>query len=82
MELKRSCERELSRLPDHVKRRFALSIAELEKGPLVGRPHFDVAKLEGEGNTWRLRLGQYRALFEVDGTVITVTTIAHRSKVY
>lgn len=33
-------------------------------------------------NTWRLRIGSYRAIFEVEGSNITFTVLAHRSNAY
>jgi len=41
----------------------------------------DVKKLKG-GADYRLRVGQYRALFRRDGKDIVVTRIAHRKDVY
>jgi mRNA interferase RelE/StbE len=50
-------------------------------GPTPGAG-IDVKRLEGRTGTWRLRIGGYRAIFEVDGTIIRVTRIGDRKNVY
>jgi mRNA-degrading endonuclease RelE of RelBE toxin-antitoxin system len=80
--LKRSCERELLLAPDHIRERFLAAVVELERGPLSARPGLDIRKLQGMVNTWRLRIGSYRAIFEVEGSNITFTVLAHRSNAY
>ena len=41
-------------------------------------------KLKGGDNEWRIRVGDYRAVYEIDDTAKTVdvTRIAHRREVY
>ncbi|MCB8943427.1 MAG: type II toxin-antitoxin system RelE/ParE family toxin [Ardenticatenaceae bacterium] len=41
-------------------------------------------KLAGSANDWRIHVGDYRILYEVDdrGRLITVWRIAHRREVY
>jgi mRNA interferase RelE/StbE len=41
-------------------------------------------KLRGGDNEWRIRVGDYRAVYEIDDTAQTVdvTRIAHRREVY
>jgi mRNA interferase RelE/StbE len=41
-------------------------------------------KLSGSSHEWRIRVGDYRILYEVDdeGRLITVWRIAHRREVY
>ena len=41
-------------------------------------------KLSGSSHDWRIRVGDYRILYEVDdeGQLITVWRIAHRREVY
>jgi len=43
-----------------------------------------VTKLQGEDKLYRLRVGDYRILFEVDDTtrVVTIVKIGHRREVY
>ncbi|MEV7526955.1 type II toxin-antitoxin system RelE/ParE family toxin [Agrococcus sediminis] len=41
-------------------------------------------KIAGEQHAWRIRVGDYRVLYEVDDRVVTVAVfrIAHRREVY
>jgi len=47
------------------------------------RPH-GIAKLAGTSNTWRVRIGEYRVLLDIDDTAKTVLVlrIAHRREAY
>jgi mRNA interferase RelE/StbE len=47
------------------------------------RPH-GCKKLKGGNQEWRIRVGDYRAVYEIDDTAKTVdvTRIAHRREVY
>lgn len=47
------------------------------------RPH-NSKKLSGGGSRWRIRVGDYRILYEIDDSqkVVKVYRIAHRKEVY
>ena len=47
------------------------------------RPH-NCQKLRGTKNSWRIRAGDYRVVYEIDDAARTVTVIkiGHRSNVY
>ncbi len=78
--LKPSAERELRRLPREVAARIAEAVAALGVDP---RPH-GVKKLLGSATAYRIRIGDYRVIYDVfDGVlVVVVVTIAHRREVY
>lgn len=80
VELKRSAERELQRLPGAVLSRMVAKIEKLAKEP---RPEGCV-KLKGGDREYRIRVGEYRAVYVVNDTrrVVSVTRIRHRSEVY
>jgi mRNA-degrading endonuclease RelE of RelBE toxin-antitoxin system len=42
----------------------------------------DVKKLKGMKHRYRLRVGSYRALFELEGNRITVYDVGHRKDIY
>jgi len=52
--------------------------------PRVGSPASALKKLKGGDNEWRIRIGDYRVVYEIDDTARTVdvTRIAHRRDVY
>jgi len=60
--------------------RFEEAILGLYNEP---RPH-NSKKLSGGGSRWRIRIGDYRILYEIDDThkIVQVYRIAHRREVY
>ncbi len=78
-------EKDLNDIPDNIVERLLTVLDEFEKNPFRPRPKFDVKPLKGlPGNTYRLRLGDYRVLYSVDkeNRKVRITTIRHRSSVY
>ncbi len=79
---KPSAEREFRRLPREVQRRFVKAFELLAEGPTRPRPSLDVKALRGVKDTWRLRVGDYRGIYEVEPGKIRFTRFGHRSTVY
>ena len=77
--LPKSVQKELDRLPDGIVSRILARLAELEINP---RPR-GVKKLKGR-NAWRIRVGDYRVLCEIQDRQleILVITVGHRREVY
>ena len=73
-------ERDLARLPPEEARRVldTLDRAALDPGSA------QLAKLEGGGNRWRLRVGSRRVLLDLDNRagLITVTRVLDRRDAY
>lgn len=82
VQLTRSAEKELSKLPREVTLRFAAAIDRLQEKPTRTRPGVDVKRLKGTRSAWRLRVGDYRGIYEVEGGQVVFTRFAHRSKMY
>jgi mRNA interferase RelE/StbE len=80
VELTKAAAKELRKLDVGVRRRVLAGIAELEEDP---RPP-GCKKLVGESNAWRIRIGDYRVLYDVidDVLIVTVVRVAHRREVY
>jgi mRNA interferase RelE/StbE len=80
LEISSAAEKELDRLPKEVARRIALAIDDLQSDP---RPQ-GVLKLKGSRSKYRIRVGQYRVLYQVDDKVqlVTVVRIRHRKDAY
>jgi mRNA interferase RelE/StbE len=72
--------KEIRRLDQGVRKRILSSIAELGTDP---RPKGG-KKLAGEQNAWRIRIGDFRVLYEIQDNILTVTVVrvAHRREVY
>ena len=77
---KASADRALKKLPREAQRRIVGEVAMLAHDP---RPAGTV-KLAGDDNLWRIRIGNYRVVYEIhdDRLVVLVLRVAHRKDVY
>jgi mRNA interferase RelE/StbE len=75
-----SAEKELHGLPAKMIARIMPRLEHLAAAP---RPP-GCKKLKGGDNEWRIRVGDYRIVYEIDDTARTVdvTRIAHRREAY
>ena len=66
--------------PEDVRRRIQPKIDELGENP---RPH-GARKIEGEETAYRVRVGDYRIVYEVQDRALTVVVmnVGHRREVY
>ena len=78
--LERAAEKDLRRLSKDVHGRVVTAIAGLAREP---RPAAS-KKLTGSKSDWRLRVGDYRILYEIAETirVVRVYRVRHRGDVY
>jgi len=77
--IERRAERELSELSPSMRLRIARAIAGLRENP---RPA-GCRKLVGSESDWRIRVGEYRVVYEIDvRTVVRVFRIRHRKDAY
>ena len=72
--------RDLKKLPEQVRQRLQPHIESLATDP---RPP-GVVKLEGTENGYRIRIGDYRVLYEIHDAVlrVAVVKVGHRRDVY
>ncbi len=77
---KPSADRALKKLPQDAQRRIVGEAALLAYNP---RPA-GVVKLAGYENLWRIRIGNYRMVYEIhdERLVVLVLRVAHRKDVY
>jgi len=75
----KSAQKQLDRLPDEIVGRIMDALAGLRDQP---RPP-GCKKLRGE-NAWRIRVGDYRVIYEIHDKIlqVVVVTIGHRREVY
>ena len=80
VEISRTAERQLKRLPPEDRQRVARAMAVLAIEP---RPR-GVRKLAGYDDVFRVRTGRYRIIYSVDNVklIILVLKIGHRKDVY
>ena len=77
--IEKSAQRSLSKIPQPHQDRLTTAIRKLSGNP---RPP-GVCKLSGR-NAWRIRIGDYRVIYEIDDkeSIILIVVIGHRGKVY
>jgi mRNA interferase RelE/StbE len=80
VEVTRSAEKELQRLPLKVVHKIVEVLQSLEEDP---RPA-GCKKLKGYKDLWRVRVGNYRIVYAVDDVILLVDVreIGHRKDVY
>lgn len=78
--IERRAERDLKRVPTGEFDRIIRAIRALAEEP---RPT-GCRKIEGSKNDWRIRVGDYRVVYEIDDSAqaIRVMRVRHRSEVY
>jgi mRNA interferase RelE/StbE len=80
VEFTTTAARELRKLDPQIRRRLLDAIETLGDDP---RPH-GARKLVGYDDAWRIRVGDYRVLYEVfdEAVLVTVFKVGHRRAVY
>ena len=78
--LERSAEKDLARLASAVHDRVVTAIQALATNP---RPP-GCRKLAGSKNDWRIRVGDYRIIYEIadEIRIVRVNRVRHRREVY
>lgn len=78
--IKKTAERDLRRLPRTQFQRINQQILALGENP---RPS-GVRKLQGKLTGWRIRVGDYRVLYQIDdeAETVTIVRVRHRRDVY
>jgi mRNA interferase RelE/StbE len=80
VEFTTAAARQVKKLPRPARDRVMSAISALAHDP---RPH-GAKKLVGESTAWRIRIGDYRVIYDVhdDALLVTVVRAAHRRDVY
>jgi mRNA interferase RelE/StbE len=80
IEFKPSAVRQFSRLPESIQTRLARRVESLAQNP---RPR-GVKKLSGGDNLYRIRVGEYRVIYQIqdDVLLVLVVKIGARREVY
>ncbi len=80
VDFSKAARKQLKKLPSDVQERILFKINELAIEP---RPN-GVKKLQGEENSYRIRVGDYRVVYDIfdDVLLITVIRVKHRNQAY
>jgi mRNA interferase RelE/StbE len=78
--LSKSAKHDLSKLDKTLQQNMANHLQSLTTDP---RPH-GVTKLRGTEDEWRIRVGDYRIIYEIDDNkqIVAILRIRHRREVY
>jgi mRNA interferase RelE/StbE len=80
VQLAPAAKRQLRKLDRSIQERVVRRLEKLEKDP---RPP-GVEKMEGDESTYRIRMGEYRILYEIRDKVLVVLVlkVGHRREIY
>ena len=80
VQLAPAAKRQLRKLDRSIQERVVRRLEKLEKDP---RPS-GVEKMEGDESTYRIRMGEYRIVYEIQNKVLVVLVlkVGHRREVY
>jgi len=75
-----SAAKEFRALPTDIKRRVGVAVEILRKNPRSADAH----KLRAHERLYRIRVGHYRVVYEIDdqSRIIRITRVRHRREVY
>ena len=85
VKLHRTVVLSLERLEPKLRERIKSALRRLREDPYEPRPGADIARLMGtksRQDLYRLRVGDYRAIYAIEGKVVYVTDLFHRGKEY
>ena len=81
--LSETARTQLKRLPDDLQIRIKEALYELGTDPYKPRPKCDIKKIKGpKRQYYRLRVGNYRAIYVVENKNVKIAKILPRSKAY
>jgi mRNA interferase RelE/StbE len=81
--LSETARRQLKALPTNLRDRVKSSLARLGEDPFKPRPKADIKMLRGPHRYYfRLRVGDYRAIYVIEDDKVMVAKIILRSKAY
>lgn len=85
MKLHRTVANSLGRLEPKLRERIKSALRKLADDPYQPRAGVDIIRLigtKGRQDLYRLRVGDYRAIYAIENKVIYVTDLFHRGKGY
>lgn len=81
--LSETAARQLRKLPQDIRNRIAKGLRVLEQDPFRPRPKADIRIIEGtEPTKYRLRIGDYRAIYAVVGREVKIVEVFIRGRGY
>jgi len=85
VKLHKQVAKSLERLEPRLRERIKSALRRLAENPYESRPGVDIVPLigtKGRQDLYRLRVGDYRAIYAIESKIIYVTDLFHRGKGY
>jgi mRNA interferase RelE/StbE len=85
IKLHKEVAKALSRIEPKLRTRIIRGLHALQENPYEPRPSADIVRLRGtrgRQDLFRLRIGDYRAIYAIEGNVVRVTDLFHRGRGY
>ncbi len=85
VKLHRSVFKSLDRMEPKLRERIKAALRKLSENPYESRAGVDIVRLagtKGRQDLYRLRVGDYRAIYAIESKVVYVTDLLHRGKGY
>lgn len=76
-EWKEHAVKDLEKLESSIARRIIKKVDEMNENPFSK----DIKRLKGS-NDFRLRVGDFRIIFSIEGDLITILKVGHRKNIY
>ena len=71
------------KLPKEFQIKIRSALTELQKDPFHSRPGMPIRRLTGfDPKKWRVRVGDYRIVYQVEGSIINVAEVFPRGRGY
>jgi mRNA-degrading endonuclease RelE of RelBE toxin-antitoxin system len=81
--LSRTARRHMADLPPEIQERVKEKLRELKNSPYKAGPKMDIKKLKGPKRFYyRIRIGDLRAIYVIDGNRVLIAKILPRDKAY
>ncbi|MEM2098306.1 MAG: type II toxin-antitoxin system RelE/ParE family toxin [Candidatus Bathyarchaeia archaeon] len=79
----KQAQRSSKKLPEHIKRRIVELLLILRENP-VPAEYYDVKKLKGLADSYRIRIGDFRIVYEIvwDKAAVNILYIGPRESAY
>ena len=71
---------QIKRAPKHVKEKVLRLVDELSRDPLP--EGWDIGKIKGENNVYRVRIGNWRLIYLVEEDEVRLVSLRSRGRIY
>ncbi len=77
----KKAEKQIRSLPFHIKKKIDELIDHLKEDPLPAK-RYDLKKIRGKKDVYRIRIGNYRVIYKIQNDVIIILLVIQRKQAY